>query len=307
MPGDTTKYNIPFVAPALPYPTEEYDQRAANETNKVLRQYFNQLDNALRNIAGVDVPYDEQVARGEIPGASNITVFGYINDQGTSTVETIQYQGGRMVKPASAATVFVSSANTNDTSAGSGARTVLLEGLDANYNAVSETITLNGQTQVESSLSYIRLFKVEAVTVGSGGKNAGIVYVAVTGATSGVPDNAIYLVISADDNAPLNTSATAAYTVPAGHTLYIDLVQLKTDVRATVSGFSFVSLISQEFVTNGAEVAYFNYPLRSNLLNVDFPNYIKLTEKVDVELLTFSANSNTSEVTGKLTGVLIAN
>ena len=61
MPGDTTKYNIPFVAPALPYPTEEYDQRAANETNKVLRQYFNQLDNALRNIAGVDVPYDDLI------------------------------------------------------------------------------------------------------------------------------------------------------------------------------------------------------------------------------------------------------
>jgi len=32
-----------------------------------------------------------------------------------------------------------------------------------------------------------------------------------------------------------------------------------------------------------------------------------LTEKVDVELITFSTNSNAAEVTGKFTGVLIAN
>ena len=57
MPGDTTKYNIPFVAPALPNAKSEYSPKATNEHNRILRQYFNQLDNALRNIAGVDVPY----------------------------------------------------------------------------------------------------------------------------------------------------------------------------------------------------------------------------------------------------------
>ena len=50
MPGDTTRYNVPFVAPALPNATPEYSQMAANETNRALRIYFNQVDDQLRSI-----------------------------------------------------------------------------------------------------------------------------------------------------------------------------------------------------------------------------------------------------------------
>ena len=50
MAVDNTKYNVPFRAPALPYPPQVYDQQSFEEFNKVLRIYFNQLDNALRNV-----------------------------------------------------------------------------------------------------------------------------------------------------------------------------------------------------------------------------------------------------------------
>lgn len=50
MPGDTTRYNVPFVAPALPNATPEYSQTAANETNRTLRIYFNQIDKELRSV-----------------------------------------------------------------------------------------------------------------------------------------------------------------------------------------------------------------------------------------------------------------
>ena len=49
MAVDNTRYNVPFRAPALPYPPQIYDATSFEETNKVLRIYFNQLDNALRN------------------------------------------------------------------------------------------------------------------------------------------------------------------------------------------------------------------------------------------------------------------
>lgn len=49
MPGDITRYNVPFVAPALPNAPAEYSQIAANENNRALRIYFNQIDKALRN------------------------------------------------------------------------------------------------------------------------------------------------------------------------------------------------------------------------------------------------------------------
>jgi hypothetical protein len=49
MAVDQTRYNVPFRAPALPYPPKEYSAEDFEEFNKVLRIYFNQVDNALRN------------------------------------------------------------------------------------------------------------------------------------------------------------------------------------------------------------------------------------------------------------------
>ena len=42
---------VGFRAPALPYPPEEYTASQFEEANKVLRLYFNRIDNALRDKA----------------------------------------------------------------------------------------------------------------------------------------------------------------------------------------------------------------------------------------------------------------
>ena len=42
-------YTVGFVAPALPYPPEEYSAFEFEQFNKVLRLYFNQVDNTLRD------------------------------------------------------------------------------------------------------------------------------------------------------------------------------------------------------------------------------------------------------------------
>lgn len=307
MPGDTTKYNVPFRAPALPSPREEYDRQSADQLNNALRIYFNQIDNQLRNIAAVEVPYNEQVARGEIAGASSVFVYGYNSAIAQNTDETIQYQGGLMQYPSSAATVFISSADANDTAAGTGVRTLLLEGLDGDYEAVSETITMNGQTQVESSNSYIRLLKITSVTVGSGGKNAGDIYVATTGASSGVPTGTTYLVMESDDVSAINISQAAVYTVPAGHTLYVDLAQFKTSGRVTVSGYALVSIAVREFGSDKPFVEIVEHSLRSMLLDIPFTSYLKLEEKSDIEMRCFTTNSNAEDVSGNFSGILIEN
>ena len=49
MAVDNAKYNVPFRAPALPHPPKEYNTTDFEEFNKILRIYFNQIDNALRN------------------------------------------------------------------------------------------------------------------------------------------------------------------------------------------------------------------------------------------------------------------
>ena len=307
MPGDTTKYNVPFRAPALPSPREEYDRQSADQLNNALRIYFNQIDNQLRNIAAIDVPYEQQVSRGEIAGASSIFVYGYLREMDQNVNETLQYQGGLMQYPSSAATVFISSADANDTAAGTGVRTLLLEGLDGDYKAVSETITMNGQTQVESSNSYIRLFKITSVTVGSGGKNAGDVYVATTGASSGVPTGTTYLVMESDSISAINTSQAAVYTVPAGHTLYVDLVQFKGSARSTVSGFGFATIATRTSGSDKPFVDIIEHSLRAMLLDIPFPNYLKLEEKSDIELRCFTTNSDAADMGGNFTGILLEN
>jgi hypothetical protein len=42
-------YIVGFVAPALPYPPEKYSAFEFEQFNKVLRLYFNQIDNTLRD------------------------------------------------------------------------------------------------------------------------------------------------------------------------------------------------------------------------------------------------------------------
>jgi hypothetical protein len=49
MAVDSTRYGVGFRAPALPFPTSEYDQQNAEQLNNVLRLYFTQVDTALRN------------------------------------------------------------------------------------------------------------------------------------------------------------------------------------------------------------------------------------------------------------------
>jgi len=42
-------YTVGFVAPALPYPPKEYSAFEFEQFNKVLRLYFTQVDNTLRD------------------------------------------------------------------------------------------------------------------------------------------------------------------------------------------------------------------------------------------------------------------
>jgi hypothetical protein len=91
---------------------------------------------------------------------------------------------------AAAAKVDVTSSSAADTSAGTGARTIRLIGLDASYKLLVEDLTMNGQTAVTSAGSFLRLFGAEVLTAGTGLINAGDIHIVKTGTstwTAGVP------------------------------------------------------------------------------------------------------------------------
>lgn len=91
-------------------------------------------------------------------------------------------------EPSSNAQRSMSSASTNDTSAGTGARTVEITYYDSSGNGpFVETITMNGTTAVNTANSNICFIESMIVkTAGSGGTNAGVITLfGSTGGTGG--------------------------------------------------------------------------------------------------------------------------
>ncbi len=166
---------------------------------------------------GTSEPFELQVSRGQIAYHKNVFKFGNNPAVGNS-LETIWSQGGLYSYPPTASVMTVSSSSTDDASAGTGARTVTVYGLDADYNEISELVTLNGQTPVNTTKSYLRVNRMIVRSAGSGGANAGEIYTGTGTVTSGVPAN-VYAVINGI--AGSNQTLMALWTVPAGYTAYL--------------------------------------------------------------------------------------
>ena len=164
---------------------------------------------------GTFEPFELQVARGQIQGHRNVTVFGFNPDVDTTQV-SVWPLPSLITFPASAIQMTVSSTSANDTSAGTGARTVVVQGLDANYNEVTETVTLNGQTAVTMTASLLRVNYAYVATAGSGNSAAGDIYIGAGTVTAGVPATT-YDIIKFD----YNTTITGSFTIPAGYTGYL--------------------------------------------------------------------------------------
>ena len=124
--------------------------------------------------------YPTRVALGDVQGVTAFRKFGMNDVVGAGTYDIWPSASTRQL-PAAAGTVAVVSSSVNDTAAGTGARTVVLSGLDANYLTISETIALNGTTPVNSVNSYLRVNRTYVSTAGSGSKNAGLITFSIGG------------------------------------------------------------------------------------------------------------------------------
>lgn len=135
-----------------------------------------------------------------------MTLFSANPDIDTATTpEFVWSQGGVFTFPAAAGATAIVSASANDTAAGTGARTVTVTGLDANYLQVVETVTMNGITPVNLTAQMLRINKLEVASAGSTGINAGAITISIGGTTvSAIPANK-------------GISQTGVFTVPADY------------------------------------------------------------------------------------------
>ena len=168
-----------------------------------------------------------EFAAGRVPNTSTVSKFGRNGDVDTANDEDCWTQGGTWVAPTTARTHQIVSTDTNDTnSSGTGARTVLIQGLDASWAAQQETITMNGTTNVPTGSTYLRIFRMIVVTAGSGQTNAGVI------TATADTDATVTAAIAATEGQTL----MAIYTVPAGKKAFITCYYAAMNKQGATAG-----------------------------------------------------------------------
>jgi hypothetical protein len=235
---------------------------------------------------GKTEPFELQVSRGQIAYHKPIFKFGF-NPLIVDSLETVWAEGGLYSYLGSATTLYVSSSATADDAGGTGATNVTVSGLDANYNEVSVTVDLDGQTGVQlgDASNWIRVNRIVVNTAGSGGANAGVIYVGDEATpSSGVPTNK-YATVAIGDNQTL----MALWTVPAGYTAYLEQTDITVNTEAN-NKFGNVHVVTRPFgqvfqvkdkftIQNGSHHQEYKFPL-------------KFEEKTDIEVRAIGSSSN---------------
>ena len=176
------------------------------------------------------------VSRGLVSGMQSIKKFGRNAAVGTSFVP-IAMGGVYQTPQGSAATALriKSGGDANDTAAGSGARSVTLEGLDENFELATEALaTAGASASSATSTTFTRLFRAYVTPdTGSGtyasssaGSHADDIVVENSG---GGTD---WATIDATDF-PKSQSEIGAYSVPSGYTAYVKLREVTIDSGKT--------------------------------------------------------------------------
>lgn len=175
------------------------------------------------------------VGKGLIPGHSILHKFGYgsVGTSLTPVTSSLTYQ-----TPTSAAALEILSSDANDTAAGTGARTVYVEGLDASGDILTETVTMNGTAAVALANSFLRVFTMYVATSGtyasvSAPSNVGTITLRGSGGGS------TWAVINVDGAFGLGRSLISPYTVPNGYTAHVLSYNAVVEATKTVDLFVF--------------------------------------------------------------------
>ena len=156
-----------------------------------------------------------EVAKGNVAGHSHINKFGH--NPAAATGEDIWGAGGTyLFYPTAAVDVDIISTSTADDDGSTGAIQVTVQGLDANWEDQTETVTMNGTGAVELTNTFIRLFRAFVLEAGTGNTNAGDITVYARSTGSGVNAGDVGIFIGTGGG----QTQHAIYTVPAGKTAY---------------------------------------------------------------------------------------
>lgn len=221
------------------------------------------------------------IARGSISNSKIVHKFGanFDIDQGTDP-ESVWSGGGLYpwASLSSAQTIYCLSTDAGDTT------TLTIQGLDANYDEISETVTLTGTSAVTTSNTFLRVFRMtyDATNVGT--------ITARTVSASGT--------VVAQIDAGYAQTLMAVYTVPAGFTAYLVALDATIDGTKTCQMLMYHRLFGKPFrIAHVAESdGHYRY---------DFTAPLTVPEKTDIDIRINEVSGNDARVTANFDLVLI--
>lgn len=171
-----------------------------------------------------------RVAAGKVNNHSVVHKFGRNAAVGTSFVPVAIGGIYRTPQVADATKIRVKAGNAADEASSSGARAVIVQGLDANGDLITNTLTTAGASAGASSSSeFIRLFRAYVSESGSYATQSGGSHVdpVVIENVAGTED---WLTIDGSAASfPYGQSEVGVYSVPSGYKGYINCGTLATD------------------------------------------------------------------------------
>ena len=220
------------------------------------------------------------IARGLVKGVTGLSISGYNGSVPTSFVPLWDI-GTAYTYFSSAQVVRVWSDNAADTNV-----SVLITGLDANYDIITETVLLNnGVTGVLSTKQFLRVNNL--ATIGSVN--------AVGNIRVGSSDKAITLASITDGN---GRSQMSLYTVPNGYTFYLSQVNVYTNSN----GSQYVNYRSYTQQPNGLTTKILQFPLTTQY------NSVKIVPRpyaAKTDIQWQCSSTNTSQVGIQIEGFLV--
>lgn len=224
------------------------------------------IDNKIRTSS---MPYTYDIAEGNVANHSVFRCFGH-NAVVAAAWETVYATSNLRVYLTSAERLQIVSTDISDDGSpvGDGARTVTIIGLDSNYDALSETVTMNGQTNVLTTASFLRVLSMVVATAGKTGYNEG---------TITASNNADTVVLEQID-VQQNASLSACYTVENGYTAYVTQA-MATESSSKGCQFGFWIRTFGGLWTMKRTIVLFD---SSIVLPMTLP--MKLPQKTDIEI-----------------------
>lgn len=198
-----------------------------------------------------------------------VNIFGFSRTVGT-TFQTIWNDGGQYVHPSAAIQMSCVSTSASDT------MTIVISGLDANYETIAEIVQLNGTTPVTTTNSF---YRINSATILSG-SNVGDITVSES--------STIYAHIEAT----LGTTQACVYTVPADHSLYIFRISLTS---GTVNSNKYITYRNRVDSSTGRVLRVVEATFQQNMQTFDRQIPFRIASKSDFQFEAKSS-SGTNEL-----------